>query len=85
MKTQTFETNWTSEMVTVEIIKNRNLNRPIGTKDVARLLKVTESTVKRWCDTGKLICNRSSGDHRRFAPEDIAFFYKYISTKRKRR
>ena len=45
-----------------------------STADVARLLRVDASTVKRWADSGKLVCFRTIGGHRRFNLNQIREF-----------
>ena len=44
------------------------------TKDVATMLRVDKSTVKRWTDEGKLKCFRTPGGHRKFRAEDLSQF-----------
>jgi len=44
------------------------------TKEVARLCRVSDATVKRWEDAGLLRSERTSGGHRRFRAEEIARF-----------
>jgi MerR family transcriptional regulator, light-induced transcriptional regulator len=44
----------------------------LTTKHVARLLNVSEATVKRWADDGVLISEKTVGGHRRFGIESIA-------------
>jgi excisionase family DNA binding protein len=44
------------------------------TNDVAKLLQVDKSTVKRWTDEGKLKCFRTPGGHRKFRAEDLSQF-----------
>ncbi len=44
------------------------------TKDVANMLRVDKSTVKRWTDEGKLKCFRTPGGHRKFRAEDLSQF-----------
>ncbi len=46
------------------------------TNDVANILRVDKSTVKRWTDEGKLKCFRTPGGHRKFRSEDL---YNFIS------
>ncbi len=49
-----------------------------STADIARLLNVDASTVKRWADSGRLECFRTIGGHRRFSVQQIqAFVIKY--------
>ena len=44
----------------------------LTTKHVARLLNVSEATVKRWADDGVLTSEKTVGGHRRFGIESIA-------------
>jgi MerR family transcriptional regulator, light-induced transcriptional regulator len=44
------------------------------TNDVAKMLQVDKSTVKRWTDDGKLKCFRTPGGHRKFRAEDLYQF-----------
>jgi len=44
------------------------------TIDVAHMLYVDKSTVKRWTDEGKLKCFRTPGGHRKFRAEDVYAF-----------
>lgn len=46
----------------------------LTSKEVARLLAVSEASVKRWADNGLLPTHKTPGGHRRFLPSDIAFF-----------
>jgi MerR family transcriptional regulator, light-induced transcriptional regulator len=46
------------------------------TLDVARMLYVDKSTVKRWTDEGKLKCFRTPGGHRKFPAEHL---YEFIT------
>ncbi|MEI6449568.1 MAG: GAF domain-containing protein [Actinomycetes bacterium] len=39
--------------------------------DVARLLGVSDNTVRRWTDAGRIAAYRSPGGHRRFLAEDV--------------
>jgi excisionase family DNA binding protein len=43
--------------------------RLLSTADIARLLSIDVSTVKRWADSGKLHCCKTVGGHRRFRIE----------------
>ena len=47
-----------------------------NTLDVAKMLQVDKSTVKRWTDEGKLKCFRTPGGHRKFRAEDL---YQFMS------
>ena len=44
----------------------------LTTKEVARLLQVSEATVKRWADDGLLYSSKTAGGHRRFSTHSIA-------------
>jgi MerR family transcriptional regulator, light-induced transcriptional regulator len=46
----------------------------LTTKEVARLCRVSDATVKRWEDLGVLRSERTNGGHRRFRAEEIARF-----------
>lgn len=44
----------------------------LTTKEVARLLHISEATVKRWAETGALQSEKTLGGHRRFSIQSIA-------------
>lgn len=46
----------------------------LTTKEVARLCRVSDATVKRWEEAGLLKSERTSGGHRRFRAEEVARF-----------
>jgi excisionase family DNA binding protein len=46
----------------------------LTSKQTARLLGVSEASVKRWADGGLLPAEKTAGGHRRFRPEDVAAF-----------
>ncbi len=48
--------------------------RWLTSKQTARLLGVSEASVKRWADGGALPSEKTVGGHRRFRPESIALF-----------
>ncbi len=50
------------------------MDKSITTRDVAQMLGVTETTVKRWSDDGLLRCVRTPGGHRKFLLRDVAGF-----------
>ena len=43
----------------------------VSTKEASKLLAVSESTIRRWCDVGKLMTIRSPGGHRRVPMDAI--------------
>lgn len=45
-----------------------------STADIARLLSVDDSTVKRWADSGRLQCYKTVGKHRRFSLNQVRDF-----------
>src|SRR3990170_3099971 len=48
--------------------------KSLTTKEVARLCRVSDATVKRWEDAGVLNSERTSGGHRRFRADEVARF-----------
>jgi excisionase family DNA binding protein len=46
----------------------------LTSREAARLLGVSEASVKRWADGGLLPAQKTVGGHRRFRPEDVALF-----------
>ena len=48
--------------------------KTLTSKEAARLLGVSEASVKRWADGGLLPSAKTAGGHRRFRPEDVATF-----------
>ena len=50
------------------------MNSVLSTKEVAGLLNLTESTIKRWADDGNLLCVKTLGGHRKFRMADIVNF-----------
>jgi excisionase family DNA binding protein len=57
------------------MIKNNNLS----TQDLANILSVNESTIKRWADSGSLKCYKTLGGHRKFNLKDVMEFSKRYS------
>ena len=51
-----------------------SLSNSLTTREVARLCRVSDATVKRWEEAGLLKSERTSGGHRRFRPEEVARF-----------
>ena len=46
----------------------------LSTQEVAGLINVTETTIKRWADEGKIPCHKTLGGHRKFLLKDIIQF-----------
>lgn len=46
-------------------------NRLFSSKEVAEMLGVNESSVKRWADSQKITCIRTPGGHRKFKLSDL--------------
>lgn len=58
-----------------ESIEAMNIGiRHLNTEEVAKMLGVNVSTVKRWTDQGKLSCFRTAGGHRKFLMADLVDF-----------
>lgn len=56
----------------------------LTTKEVARLCRVSDATVKRWQAAGLLHSERTNGGHRRFRAEEVARFQREQSLGEKR-
>ncbi len=52
----------------------RSVEKLFSTSDLARMWNISESTVKRWADSGDLVCVRTRGGHRRFTLEEVSRF-----------
>lgn len=46
----------------------------ISTQEVAAMLQVAETTIKRWADEGIIPCVKTPGGHRKFSLQEIARF-----------
>jgi excisionase family DNA binding protein len=53
--------------------RNREIihNPYYSTRELAKLFRVDQTTIRRWADSGKLKCFKSPGGHRKFTPEHI--------------
>jgi MerR family transcriptional regulator, light-induced transcriptional regulator len=51
-----------------------NLMKTLTTKEVARLCRVSDATVKRWEESGLILSERTNGGHRRFRADEICRF-----------
>ena len=56
------------------VTKANSIRKTLTSKEAARLLGVSEASVKRWADGGLLPTVKTAGGHRRFRPEDVAVF-----------
>lgn len=56
------------------LTKKMSDSKSLTTKEVARLCKVSDATVKRWEEAGLLRSERTNGGHRRFRADEIARF-----------
>ena len=54
--------------------------RYLSSKDVAEILGINISTLKRWTDSGVLECSKTAGGHRKFTMQHIRNFYKNKGT-----
>jgi len=50
------------------------MKRYLSPKDLAETLAVSESSVKRWADNGRIAVTRTGGGHRRIALEEVVRF-----------
>ena len=50
------------------------IKRTFSTRELAQMWNVSESTIKRWADSGELNCYRTPGGHRKFQLENISEF-----------
>jgi MerR family transcriptional regulator, light-induced transcriptional regulator len=55
------------------------MKQSYSTKELAQMLDVSESTVKRWADAGLLKCRKTIGGHRKFHQDEIAEFQSQCS------
>ena len=46
----------------------------LSTREVALLMNVTETTIKRWADENAIVCARTFGGHRKFQLRDVIEF-----------
>lgn len=46
----------------------------LSTLEVAKMMNVTETTIKRWADGGEVPCHKTPGGHRKFLLKDIFSF-----------
>src|SRR6185369_7333755 len=53
-------------------------SKSLTTKEVARLCRVSDATVKRWDESGLIHSERTNGGHRRFRAEEVARFQRQM-------
>ena len=51
-----------------------DLNPQLTTRQAAGLIRVHESSIKRWCDRGDLVCTTTRGGHRRISLNGLIAF-----------
>ena len=51
-------------------------DRYYSTRELAKLFRVNESTIRRWANSRKLKCFRTPGGHRKYTAEHISEFIK---------
>ena len=52
--------------------------RYLTSNDVAEILGVNISTLKRWTDNGTISCTKTAGGHRKFTMQHVRDYYKKI-------
>ena len=50
--------------------------RYLTSKNVAEILGINISTLKRWTDNGTLECTKTAGGHRKFTMQNIRDYHK---------
>ena len=50
--------------------------RYLSSKDVAEILGINISTLKRWTDSGIIECSKTAGGHRKFTMQNVRDYYK---------
>ena len=48
----------------------------LNSKEVANILGINISTLKRWTDNGTIKCKKTPGGHRKFTMQHIREYYK---------
>ncbi len=57
--------------------------RYLSSNDVAEILGINISTLKRWTDSGVIECSRTAGGHRKFTMQHVRDYYKNQNVARK--
>ena len=50
--------------------------RYLSSNDVAEILGINISTLKRWTDNGTIGCSKTAGGHRKFTMQHVRDYYK---------
>lgn len=58
----------------VEKVQGKAVTKLITPKQVAQAIGVSESSLKRWCDRGRLVTVRTAGGHRRLSLDHVIQF-----------
>ena len=48
----------------------------LNSKEVANILGINISTLKRWTDNGTIKCKKTPGGHRKFTMQNVREYYK---------
>lgn len=67
---------------TPEKLIERLRNPQLSLHEASILLRVSRATVRRYADSGRLVCQRTPGGQRRFFLRDIENFYRQLKLKR---
>ena len=67
---------------TPEQLIERLRNPQLSLHEASILLRVSRATVRRYADSGRLVCQRTPGGQRRFYLRDIENFYRQLKLKR---
>ena len=67
---------------TPEKLLERLRNPQLSLHEASILLRVSRATVRRYADSGRLVCQRTPGGQRRFFLRDIENFYRQLKLKR---
>jgi excisionase family DNA binding protein len=67
---------------TREQLLERLRNPTLSLHEASILLRVSRATVRRYADSGRLPCLRTTGGQRRFTLRDIENFYRQLKLKR---
>ena len=63
-----------TDKIDIKYITNIMENTYISTREVADLLTVTDTTIKRWTNSGRLKCVKTLGGHRKYLLSEVENF-----------